>query len=118
MQPEKAKSPMVLTLDPIDTRVRLVQFRNDLNPMLVTPSGIVISRKLAQLLNAQWLMWGTPLPIVTLAKPEQEEKAPIPRCRTLSGMTTAVRLLQWAKATSPMEATFLPSVRLVRLEQL
>ena len=58
----------------------------------------------------------TPLPIVTLVRPEPAN-AESPMEVTLSGMAMLVRLGQYRNASSPMEVTLSGMVMLVRLLQ-
>ena len=69
-QPEKASSPMLVTLLGMVTEVRLLQSRKASEPMLVTLFGMV-----------------------TEVRPRQYWKALSPMLVTLLGMVTEVRLL-------------------------
>ena len=62
LQFENALSPMLVTLSEIVILVRPLQFENVYSPMLVTPSVMVMSLSIEQLINAPYRI----LPPVTV----------------------------------------------------
>jgi hypothetical protein len=79
--------------------------------------SITTSAKLRQPKNASDPMLATPTPIVMLVRLVQLAKARLPKLVTLSGTAARPKLVQSSKAEFPMLITLLPIVMLVSATQ-
>ena len=95
----------------------LAQFANEYVPMLCTLAGTLIPVSLAQPENVKSLISVIWFGRVTLVRPVQPWKAPLPSPRMLAGRLAPASLAHPENAMSPMTVTPLPNVTLVMFEQ-
>ena len=105
VQPEKADSPISVTLSGITISARLVQSEKADLPIDVTLSGITISARLAQLEKADSPISDTLSGITISVRLSQPEKVSASIIVRLSGIVISARLVQPEKADSPISVT-------------
>ena len=108
---------MLLTLSGMVMLVMLLQPENAKSPMLVTPSGIVTSPEQAvPSIKIPFTITGE-FPCCLFVNQGVSENAAFPMLVTLSGIVMLVKLLQYRNAESPMLVTLSGIVMFVNLLQ-
>ena len=87
----KASAAISVTLTGIVTASSELQFLKAHSPIVLTPSGIVISLSAAHPQNSSFLMRSIPAGKAICSRAVQSAKAPTPMPVTLPGMTASVK---------------------------